>query len=76
MKRTKKRSDPLFASKGIEIREGQVHEESDTDSDESNTDMPYQTVDPDASTIKEGERLSKMEKEIAGLKSLLTKLLP
>ena len=63
MKRTKKRSYSLFASKGIEIREGQVHEESDTDSDESDTDMPYQTVDPNASTSKEGKRLSKIENE-------------
>ena len=66
----------MSALKGVEIREGHLLKESDTDSDGSDTVVPHQIVDPNASTSKESERLSKMEIKLADLKKLISKLVP
>ena len=62
--RKKKKSDPLAGLKGVEITEGQYQGKSDTDSDSSDTSLFRQTVDPQASTSKEVERINKMESDL------------
>ena len=71
----KKKSEPLSGVKGVEIKEGQVQDESDSDSDSSDLPPPHKRLDPEASTSKDVERFNKMEHDLAAMKILISHLL-